>query len=283
MCGIIGSFSDKFSFSNKQIDIISHRGPDDYGYFFQNNVMLGHRRLSIVDLTANGHQPMQTVNENYTIVFNGEIYNHLEIRKELELLGVSFKSSSDTETLLYGYATWGIEILNKLNGIFAFAIYDKINDQLFVARDQFGVKPLYYYNQDGIFAFSSELKSLIQVDNFDDTIQIESLFYYLQTLYAPGVLTPFSSVQKLLPGHYLKVNTVNGFVEVHNYYKLRLSESKANKSELDYINELDEILNKALKRQLMSDVPIGFFLSGGLDSSLLVAIAKKNFKLKKIQ
>ena len=274
MCGILGSYSKKFHFKEEHLNIISHRGPDDKGYFFENNVMLGHRRLSIVDLSINGHQPMSTIDNSYTIVFNGEIYNHIEIRNELIKEGFKFKSNSDTETLLYGYVKWGIEILKKLNGIFAFAIYDKLNSKLFIARDQFGVKPLYYYNQDGIFAFSSELKALSQIDGFDKSIRIESLFFYLQTLYAPGNMTPFSSVNKLLPGHYLMLDTLTGTIEDNTYYKLIFTESDQNKSEEDWADELDLILNKAVERQLMSDVPVGFFLSGGLDSSLLVAIAK---------
>lgn len=278
MCGILGSYSKKFHFKEEHLNIISHRGPDDKGYFFENNVMLGHRRLSIVDLSINGHQPLSTIDNSYIIVFNGEIYNHIEIRNELIKEGFKFKSNSDTETLLYGYVKWGVEILKKLNGIFAFAIFDKLNSKLFIARDQFGIKPLYYYNQDGIFAFSSELKALTQIDGFNQSLRIESLFYYLQTLYAPGNMTPFSSVNKLLPGHYLIVNTLNGKLEDNIYYELKFSESNELKSEKDWVIELDQILNKAVERQLMSDVPVGFFLSGGLDSSLLVAIAKKKFK-----
>ena len=274
MCGILGSYGTKFHFNEEHLNILSHRGPDDKGYFFDNNVMLGHRRLSIVDLTQNGHQPMSTIDNRYTIVFNGEIYNHIEIRNELIKEGIKFKSNSDTETLLYGYVKWGVKILKKLNGIFAFAIYDKFYSKLFIARDQFGVKPLYYYNQDGIFAFSSELKALTQIEGFDQSLRIESLFFYLQTLYAPGNMTPFSSVNKLLPGHYLMVDTSNGTIENNIYYKFKFSESDQKKSEEDWVNELDLILNKAVERQLMSDVPVGFFLSGGLDSSLLVAIAK---------
>jgi asparagine synthase (glutamine-hydrolysing) len=275
MCGILGSYSTKFHFKEEHLNIISHRGPDDKGYYFENNVMLGHSRLSIVDLSVNGHQPMSTIDKRYTIIFNGEIYNHLELRNQLIGYGYNFKSTSDTETLLYGYVKWGVEVLNKLNGIFAFAIYDKLNSKLFIARDQFGVKPLYYYNQDGIFAFSSELKALTQIDGFDQSLRIESLFFYLQTLYAPGDMTPLSSVNKLLPGHYIMVNTLNSKIENSIYYKLKFSESDEIKSEDEWINELDLILNKAVERQMMSDVPIGFFLSGGLDSSLLVAIAKK--------
>jgi asparagine synthase (glutamine-hydrolysing) len=210
MCGILGSYSTKFHFKNEHLNIISHRGPDDKGYFFENNVMLGHSRLSIIDVSSNGHQPMFTSDNRYVIIFNGEIYNHCEIRSELENFGFSFNSKSDTETILNGYVKWGVDILKKLNGIFAFAIYDKLNSTLFIARDQFGVKPLYFYNQDGIFAFSSELKALTQIDGFDQNLSIESIFYYLQTLYAPGTMTPFSAVYKLLPGHYIIVDTLNG-------------------------------------------------------------------------
>lgn len=276
MCGIIGSYSLKFHFSKDQINIISHRGPDDAGYFFENDVMLGHRRLAIVDLSENAHQPMQTTDGRYTIVFNGEIYNHLAIRQELIKEGITFKSSSDTETLLQGFATWGMSILQKLNGIFSFALYDKQEHKLLVVRDQLGVKPLYYYNKDGIFAFASELKALTQINGFDETILPEALVYYLQTLYAPGSITPFKEVRKLLSGHYLLVNTLNGHIEDIEYYKLHVSETNENKTEEELVNELDTILNNAIARQLMSDVPVGFFLSGGLDSSLLVAIAKKN-------
>jgi asparagine synthase (glutamine-hydrolysing) len=283
MCGILGSYSKKFHFKQEQINIICHRGPDDKGYFFENNVMLGHSRLSIIDITSNGHQPMLTNDNRYVIVFNGEIYNHYEIRNELENLGFKFKSKSDTETILNGYVKWGVQILNKLSGIFAFAIYDKLNGKLFIARDHFGVKPLYFYNQDGIFAFSSELKALTQIDGFDQSISIESLFYYLQTLYAPGSMTPFNAVNKLLPGHYLILDTSNGKLEDNTYYNLKFSESKEIKSEEEWINELDLILNKAVERQLMSDVPIGFFLSGGLDSSLLVAIAKNKISQNSIK
>ncbi len=283
MCGILGSYSNKFHFKENHLDILSHRGPDDKGYFFENDVMLGHRRLSIVDLSNNGHQPMYTIDERYIIVFNGEIYNHLEIREELINAGFSFRSNSDTETLLYGYVKWGVDILKKLNGIFAFAIYDKLNSKIFIARDQFGVKPLYIYNKDGIFAFSSELKALTQIEGFDPSLRAESIFFYLQTLYAPGNMTPFQSVNKLLPGHYLTFDLLNNKLDEKIYYQLKFVESVENKSEEDLINELDIILNKSVERQMMSDVPVGFFLSGGLDSSLLVAIAKKKYKNQTIQ
>ncbi|MDX1935687.1 MAG: asparagine synthase (glutamine-hydrolyzing) [Flavihumibacter sp.] len=278
MCGIIGSVSKKFHFNQQHIDVIAHRGPDDSGYFFEDDVMLGHRRLSIVDLSANGHQPMFTKDGRYAMVFNGEIYNHEEIRARLLERGYQFVSTSDTETLLYGFAEWGTAVFQQLNGIFAVAIYDRQQKQLTVARDHFGIKPLYYYNQAGIFAFSSELKALTTIDGFDTTLNTQALFYYLQTLYAPGVLTPFRSVHKLLPGHFLQIDTTTGKLQQQQYYQLSFKEDTIEKTEEEWVDLLDAHLNRAVERQLMSDVPVGFFLSGGLDSSLLVAMAKKKLK-----
>jgi asparagine synthase (glutamine-hydrolysing) len=282
MCGIIGSVSKKFHFNQQHIDVIAHRGPDDSGYFFEDDVMLGHRRLSIVDLSANGHQPMFTKDGRYAMVFNGEIYNHEIIREQLAEKGYQFVSTSDTETLLYGFAAWGTTVFQQLNGIFAVAIYDRQLKQLTVARDHFGIKPLYYYNQEGVFAFSSELKALTSIDGFDAAISEQALFYYLQTLYAPGTITPFKAVHKLLPGHFLQVNTATGAVQQQQYFKLSFKEDSAVRTEEEWIDLLDAHLNRAVERQLMSDVPVGFFLSGGLDSSLLVAIAKKKLKNQSI-
>ncbi|MFM2361117.1 MAG: Asparagine synthetase AsnB1, partial [Bacteroidota bacterium] len=242
----------------------------------------GHRRLSIVDLSANGHQPMFTKDGRYAMVFNGEIYNHEIIREQLVEKRYQFVSTSDTETLLYGFAEWGTAIFEQLNGIFATAIYDRQLKQLTVARDHFGIKPLYYYNQEGVFAFSSELKALTSIEGFDASISEQALFYYLQTLYAPGTITPFKAVHKLLPGHFLQVNTATGAVQQQQYFKLSFKEDSTVRTEEEWIDLLDAHLNRAVERQLMSDVPVGFFLSGGLDSSLLVAIAKKKLKNQSI-
>ena len=274
MCGIIGSFSKRFRFTEKDIDIIAHRGPDGHGYFTDGDLMLGHRRLSIVDLSENGAQPMHTTDGRYTIVFNGEIYNHQDIRRSLQQKGYQFQSSSDTETLLYGFADQGISILEQLNGIFAFALYDKQLQQLFVARDHFGIKPLYYYDHPHDFAFCSELKALKQIPDFDDRIDHRALTYYLKALYAPGELTPFEAVRKLLPGHYLKIDTQTGKRSTHQYYALTYP-VQSSLTEADALEQLDQVMTKAVERQLMSDVPLGYFLSGGLDSSLIVAMAKR--------
>ena len=275
MCGIVGLISKE---SKAKIyacnDSIAHRGPDDEGYYFSGDMALAHRRLSIQDLSANGHQPMSCINDNYIIIFNGEIYNHWEIRKKLESK-YTFKSNSDTETLLYGFIEYGKDILNQLNGIFSFAIFDKQKEELFIVRDQFGVKPLYYYCDDKQFWFSSEMKSILKT-NFDRTISNESLVNYLTFLYSPGEKTPFEKVFKLLPGHFLSLN-INNFQDykIEKYYDIPFDNSRYDKTEEELIDDLEILLTNAVNRQMLSDVPVGFFLSGGLDSSCILVLAKK--------
>jgi len=273
MCGIVGFINNNDSLL-EAISLINHRGPDSHGGYSCNNLTMGHTRLSILDLSQNGNQPMTSDCANYVIVFNGEIYNHLEIRK-LFLRNRSFNSNSDTETLLYGFIEKGIEILNHLNGIFSFAFFDKKRNELFIVRDQFGVKPLYYYRDESFFWFSSEIKTLLHT-KFHEEICHEALVNYLTFLYSPGDKTPFLKVEKLLPGHYLELN-LNDFKNAIpiRYYDIPQNPLKFTKSESELIEELDLILTKAVERQMLSDVPIGFFLSGGLDSSALVAIARK--------
>jgi asparagine synthase (glutamine-hydrolysing) len=277
MCGIVGLISknskEKIKYCN---DFIAHRGPDDDGYLYHADLSLAHRRLAIQDLSSNGHQPMVSLDENYAIIFNGEIYNHWEIRKNLEYK-YNFKSNSDTETLLYGFIEHGKEILNLLNGIFSFAILDKKNNELFIARDQFGVKPLYYYSDSNQFWFSSEIKSILNTD-FDHTISTEALVNYLTFLYSPADKTPFEKVFKLLPGHSITLN-INDYqnFKLEKYYELNFDNQRIDKTESELIINLEELLIKAVKRQMLSDVPVGFFLSGGLDSSCIVAIAKSLF------
>ena len=273
MCGIIGSVSGRFRFSEQDIDIIAHRGPDGAGYFSEGPVMLGHRRLSIVDLSENGNQPMHTADGRFTMVFNGEIYNHQVIRERLLKKGVQFRSTSDTETLLYGFAEYGTRVLEELNGIFAFAIYDRQLRQVTLARDQFGLKPLYYYDRNGIFAFSSELKALTRIPGFENGLDHQALCYYIQALYAPSPMTPLQSVKKVMPGHFIVLDVDTGSWKDECYYRLTYPVEQG-MQEADAIAELDRTLRSAVSRQLMSDVPLGYFLSGGLDSSLIVAVAK---------
>ena len=284
MCGITGIISkDAAKHIQSMTDIISHRGPDDQGVFIDSNFAFGHRRLSILDLSANGHQPMISLDGRYVLIFNGEIYNHWEIREKI-IDKYPFKSTSDTETILYGFEEYGVDLFNQLNGIFALAIYDKQSKEITIVRDQFGIKPLYYYCDTNVFLFGSEIKSLVEYPNFDKRVDRNTIANYLYFLWSPGENTPFSLCKKLKPGHYITIKTddVNTFA-IHKYYEIPFTGSYSNKSEKELIDDLDTILTKAVERQLLSDVPVGFFLSGGLDSSLIVAIAQKLLPEKKLK
>lgn len=273
MCGIAGVVGEKSSVDIRAF--IRHRGPDGEGLFSAPNIHIGHTRLAILDLSANGHQPMQTEDGRYVISFNGEIYNHRELRAELADRYL-FRSTSDTETLLYGFAAWGVAVFARLNGIFACAIYDTVTKRLVLARDPFGVKPLYYYQKDGLFLFSSELKTIARYPDIDKTIDHKALADYLHFLYAPGERTPLLCVRKLLPGHWLAIS-VQEPVQYHTerYYEIPFDGTVSQQSEANLTDELEECLYRAVTRQLQSDVPLGFFLSGGLDSSAVVAMAKR--------
>jgi asparagine synthase (glutamine-hydrolysing) len=282
MCGIIGIIARYDAKFKKSIDLIAHRGPDSTGYYIQENLLLGHTRLSIQDLSEKGNQPMYSADGRYVIIFNGEIYNHNQIRQEL-LPDIPFKSSGDTETVLYGFIKYGHEILNKLNGIFAFAVYDKQTDVIFIARDQFGIKPLYFYRDDQKFLFGSELKSFLPV-GIQKELLPAALLNYIRFLWSPGEETPFKLVKKLLPGSYMTFK-LDHFILANpiQYYHFKKDNLADDYSEEQYIDQLEALLLKALERQMLSDVPIGFFLSGGLDSSLLVAMARKLYPAREIQ
>lgn len=276
MCGFAGLIHPE---SAKYIESfgesIAHRGPDGKGYFISQNIAIAHRRLAILDLSPNGAQPMYSNDGRYVIVFNGEIYNHLELRLKWGQ-DIQFKSTSDTETLLYGFIKFGSGLLNQLNGIFTFVILEIATGELFIARDQFGIKPLYYYHHQGVFLFSSEMKTFNKIDGIDKTISMRSFVNYIQFLWSPGVDTPFKHVKKLEAGHYIRINVNTPLqMEYKKYYEIPFSGNYSNETEEKLISALDEKLMTAVKRQLLSDVPIGFFLSGGLDSSLIVAMAKK--------
>lgn len=264
-------------------DMIAHRGPDDQGIFANEGIAFGHRRLSIIDLSPNGHQPMETKDGRFVIVFNGEIYNHNDLRREL-LSDVEFKGHSDTETILYGYARYGEKFIVKLNGIFAFSILDKHTGEVIVARDHFGVKPLYYYSKGLDFYFASEIKSFLNV-TFDKSLDIKSISNYIYFLYSPGENTPFKYVKKLAPGHFLKFNLKNSSVKnITKYYEVPFQGTYFDKwNEKQHIAHLDCLLTQAVERQMLSDVPVGFFLSGGLDSSAIVAMARKLFPQKRLE
>ena len=285
MCGIIGYFGENSSLFKEKISLkdISHRGPDFSDFISDKNFYLGHTRLSILDLSNNGNQPMFSSDRNCVIIFNGEIYNHQELRKNLETK-YNFISSSDTETLLYGLIEEGVDFIKKLNGIFSFSFFNTITEKFIVARDHFGVKPLYYHVNKSGLCFSSELKALV---NFlpKTTINQAALKNYLNFLWSPGEATPLNEVKKLLPGHLISGELKQAHKsKIIKYYKLKFDNKIIiNKSENYLVNKLDEYLVNAVKRQMLSDVPVGFFLSGGLDSSLIVAIARKLYPNKKIK
>ena len=276
MCGILGIISkEKHKHIEKCNALQSHRGPDDNGIYINDNVAIGHNRLSIIEVSKLGHQPMLTKDKNIVIIFNGEIYNHKELRFKF-LKDYRFNSNSDTETILIGYQYLGNKIFEKLNGIFSLAIYDIKKNKLIIARDHMGVKPLYYYFKNGEFFFASEIKTFLKIPGWDKSLDYNSLMSYQNFLYSPGKNTPFLNVKKFPPGHFLECDLESiDLSKIKKYYQVPFdgNYSKLKKNEL--IDELDSRMTNAVQRQLLSDVPVSFFLSGGLDSSLIVAKAKK--------
>lgn len=277
MCGIVGIFGGNTSLIHKACEAIKHRGPDDSGVFINDeiNIALGHQRLSILDLSDFGHQPMLSNNKQVIIVFNGEIYNFIELRSNLEKDGYVFKGDSDTEVLLSLYLFYGTEMLSKLNGIFAFAILDISSDILFIARDALGVKPLYYSSEGGVFSFASEIKALLEFDSINKELNLEAINRYLSFLWCPGDGTPIKSIKKLLPGEALIIK--NGKINKKwIWYQLPIFRGvRSNLSKKNAILGTTDHLRQAVHRQMISDVPLGAFLSGGLDSSSVVAFARE--------
>ena len=278
MCGVIGYSGFKNpSALEEGLKLISHRGPDDSGTFFDNNlkVGLGHRRLSIIDLSKAGHQPMISNDGKVIIVFNGEIYNFRNLKSELESVGYSFKGNSDTEVLLNLYLAEGDRMLEKLNGIFSFAIWDSRSKEIFLARDHFGIKPMYYSSENGNFLFSSEIKALRPMLDRPFEIDQHAVNRHLSFIWSPGERTILKSVKKLLPGHALKV--VDGkVVKKWNWYQLPITKkSKSNLSLNESIIGTENYLRQAVHRQMISDAPLGAFLSGGLDSSSIAVFARE--------
>lgn len=277
MCGIAG-YQGTFdpSLAKKMQLSIQHRGPDGVGLWHEpnHNLALVHTRLAILDLRTAANQPMVDTRNGNRIVFNGEIYNFQEIKKELEGKGATFETTSDTEVLLKAYAEFGTGCLDKLNGIFAFAIWDAAKQHLFLARDQFGIKPLYYSQCRDGFLFSSEMKSVLQYEKLDRTIDHQAASDYLTYLYCPWPRTMLKSVKKVPPATALLVKH-NRIEREWVYYSRNTKDVVRPKLEQDYVRELRESLHDSVCRQLISDVPIGSFLSGGLDSSAVVAIARK--------
>ncbi|HSZ25110.1 MAG TPA: asparagine synthase (glutamine-hydrolyzing), partial [Cytophagaceae bacterium] len=283
MCGITGIYAFNeiggFYMVNmaKAIDKLAQRGPDARGYFLEDNIGLGHRRLSIIDTASIANQPMLDESKRYVIVFNGEIFNYKELKKELTDKGITFHTESDTEVLLHYYILEKEKCLNRLLGFFAFAVYDKQEKSLFIGRDRMGVKPLLFYKDENKFIFSSEMKSLLAY-NIPKELDEVSLFQYLQLNYIPKEHSIFKNVNRLLPGEYILIRD-DQFIK-KSYYKIPYSERNINRtiSFEESKEKLLELLEDSVRLRLIADVPLGAFLSGGTDSSAVVALASRHTK-----
>ena len=277
MCGVNGILTlipspgipAEICWMNKQI---IHRGPDDEGYeLYEDRLAMGMRRLSIIDLD-HGHQPIFNNIRDISIVFNGEIYNFQELRTQLELKGHTFNTSSDTEVVLRMYETWGTEMLSMLNGMFAFSIHDARKGELFIARDRFGEKPLYYHYDDNRFIWASELKSIVAVHPELKKICPESLSLYLALTYIPAPYTIYKDVYKLEPGHYLRINTSDLTIKNDSYWATDIEPADQLTDYSAAKKELRTLLFDSVEKRMIADVPLGVFLSGGVDSSIVAAV-----------
>lgn len=275
MCGIVGvlggNIPDKLVLE-KARDAMIHRGPDDAGVYYnqQEGIGLGHRRLSIIDLSSAGHQPIADNSGRFVLIFNGEIYNYLEIKEELKNF-YQFKTRADTEVLLAAYIKWKEKCLEKLNGMFAFAIWDRRARTLLLARDRLGIKPLYYTIQNDSFYFASEIKAILRLTNIERRLDKQALLDYLSYRYALGAKTMFENINSLLPGYYILVKRREE-PKLVKYWDLPVVADKADAGEEEVIKETEKLLKKTVRSHMITDVPLGAYLSGGLDSGLLVAL-----------
>lgn len=279
MCGIVGIYSNKQPVEGALLetmrDTMRHRGPDDAGSWISpdRRVGLAHRRLSIIDLSPGGHQPMSDAGGACTIVYNGEIYNYKELRRELEQKGHAFRSQSDTEVILEAYRAFGEECLSRLNGMFSFCLYDRERGRLFLARDRAGEKPLYYFCSPGGFRFASELKALMADPAFERSMDPQGLNHFLMYGYLPGAHCILKGVTKLPPGHCASYHLERGELSLRQYWTPPESAPACTLDSQELVQDLAGLLEDAVRRQLVADVPVGVLLSGGLDSSLMTALA----------
>ena len=272
ICGYIGTRIDE-SVLHSMVHSLSHRGPDGSGCWISEKSALGHTRLAIIDLSEAAGQPMSTLDGRYVIVFNGEIYNYRELRNELKKGGENFQSASDTEILLLGYRKWGREVLDKLRGMFAFAVWDDYHKQLFVARDRIGIKPLFYAPLVKGMVFASEIKALLEHPSVDKVLNPAAVDSYLELGYVPGPGTIFRNIYALQPGGWLEYQ--ENKVKTGRYWAPDFTQVPGERNETELLEELDSKLKDAVRSHLVGDVPIGAFLSGGVDSSLVTAVAQK--------
>ena len=280
MCGIVGIVSKNPQTQRTWLaigrDAMTHRGPDDAGEWWSadGRAGLAQRRLSIIDLSPTGHQPMQDASGELSIVFNGEIYNFSELRDELIAKGHRFRSHSDTEVILVAYREWGTECLSRFNGMFAFAVYDMRQKMLFLARDRAGEKPLFYHEANGVLHFASELKALFADTALPRRINLEALDYYLAFGYVAGERCMLQGFNKLPPAHALLFDAKTGQSKIWRYWQLPvLAVTRGPTDEPALLDELESLLEDAVRRQMVADVPVGVLLSGGVDSSLITAMA----------
>ena len=272
MCGITGFVNkqdNKKEIIKKMADKIAHRGPDGEGYYIDEDIALAHRRLAIIDLST-GNQPMYNKDKSLVIVFNGEIYNYLEIKDELKKKGYSFENKSDTEVIINGYQEWGNDVVNHLRGMYAFAIYDINNKKLFMARDKWGIKPLYYCNFNNTFMFSSEIKAFLEHPDFIKELNTDILSAYLCFNSTPTTETFFKGVYRLEPGHYLTYQ--DGKVDIKKFFQIDISPEKQDMDKI--VNDIKDAMKNSVEYHQISDVEVGSFLSSGIDSSYLVSLAR---------
>ena len=286
MCGIAGvilsKIEDKEALIGDMVGKIVHRGPDDDGFFVDKYVGLGMRRLSIIDLTS-GRQPIATENGKFLIFFNGEIYNYKELREELIAKGFSFKTDSDTEVILHMYESEREKMLPRLRGMFTFCIYNTETKEVFIARDFFGIKPLYYLMQAGkIVAFSSEIKSFIGFPDFKSEVNDNAVYNYLSFQYNPLTETFFKNVYKLPPAHYLRINVGTGEAEIKKYWSFEF-EQQNKLDQKKTTEQIKETIKDSVKHHMIADVPVGAFLSGGVDSSIIASLMQEIRGNKKIK
>jgi asparagine synthase (glutamine-hydrolysing) len=276
MCGITGIVRFNSPVDDTEIKSmtksIAHRGPDGEGVFIKDNIALGHRRLSIIDLDG-GKQPMSYNNGSLHITYNGEIYNYIELKKELKALGHKFKTKSDTEVILASYVEWEEKCLEKLRGMFAFCIADFKKKEIFLARDPIGIKPLVYWKNNDFFGFASELPALRKIKAPKPTGNISAIDDFLRLSYIPAPNTIYKDIYKLEPGTYMTVSFDGNYSEPTKYYNLEFDNKKVETS--DWIEKTNECLQESVKSHLVSDVPFGVFLSGGIDSTLVAGAMSK--------
>jgi asparagine synthase (glutamine-hydrolysing) len=288
MCGIAGILRlDREPVSPavlaRMTDAIAHRGPDGEGHWIEGRIGLGHRRLAIIDTTPAGHQPMISADHRYVLAYNGEVYNFRELRAELEARGCWFRSRTDSEVVLYALAEWGVEAVHRFNGMFALALWDRRDERLLLARDRYGVKPLYYTEQPGFFAFGSEQKALLGVPGMTNRMDREALLEYFtfQNLFTDRTLV--ENVRLLPAGHWatLDMRADAPTLQRTQYWDYHFREPEHRASEEEYREELDRLFQQAVNRQLVTDVELGSYLSGGMDSGSITAIAARSYPYMK--